>query len=272
MARELARLADALRRVDRAFRVRPEAFAAFGSLACAVSASVVAGAILTGGCGPRGTGLGASSLPATPDNKPTSSVGTAVASAPGPEGHKPAGGRSVHVTLYHLAAQQCPDPAQVALPRCGGGSITTVSNAFLKSVRMQGSAKLCDGRVVGVQKLSPLCFVVVGDGFPWGMTASGRPATPFRSIAVDPKVFALGHWYYVQELDGLSLPGPAAGKRHDGCVHADDVGGAVKGDLVDWFVGPHDAVKALGETVTKLNASSFHVVEADGYCAKVAPL
>lgn len=260
----LVRLGECVRSLDRRLRVQPGAFAAMGSLACAISAAVVAGAVLTGGCGPRATGIGASSLPASPTTAPPT-----MTAAPVTAGPKPTGGRLIHVTLYHLAAQHCPDPAQVSLPACGGGSIATVSHGFLKSVKMQGSAKLCDGRVVGVRKLSPLCFVVVPEGFPWGMTASGRAATPFRSIAVDPKVFPLGHWYYVRELDGLSLPPPAESKVHDGCVHADDVGGAVKNELVDLFVGPHDAVKALGDRV---NNGSFHMVEADAYCGHVGAL
>jgi 3D (Asp-Asp-Asp) domain-containing protein len=120
-----------------------------------------------------------------------------------------------------------------------------VSSAFKKSAAMQGTSKLCDGRVVGVQKTNPLCFVVVAPQFPWGMTASGRPATPFRSIAVDPSVFPLGRWYYVAALDGLTLPAPHAGAKHDGCVRADDTGGAVKGNDVDLFVGPKDAMTPL---------------------------
>lgn len=252
---------DLLRRFDRRFQVRPESFAALGSFACAIAATLVSSAIFAGGCGPRATGVGASSLPpATPPTSalsPTAAVSTAVP--------KPVGGRLVHVTLYHLASQPCPDAPQVALPRCGGGAIASVSAGFLKSVRMQGSARLCDGRVVGVQKLSPLCFVVVAEGFPWGVTASGRAATPFRSIAVDPKVLPLGHWYYVRELDGATLPPPAEGQVHDGCVHADDVGGAVKGDHVDWFVGDKTAVPPLRGLV---EGRELHIVEADAFCGR----
>ena len=173
------------------------------------------------------------------------------------------------MTLYHIAAQKCPDPGQVPLPRCGGGSIAMVSLGFKKSAAMQGSAKLCDGRVVGVQKVNPLCFVVVGAEFPWGITASGRPATPFRSLAVDPKTFAMGRWYYVPELDGVILPAPAAGKVHDGCVRADDVGGAVKNEMVDFFVGEHSAVDVLKG---KLSEAVVHLADGESLCSKAGPL
>jgi 3D (Asp-Asp-Asp) domain-containing protein len=256
----------ALRAADARFVLRPESVAALGSLCCAVSAAVVAGGILTGGCGPRATARPSSSLPAPESG--TANPEAPLASTAARD--KPKGsGRAVHMTLYHIAAQKCPDPGQVPLPRCGGGSIAMVSPGFKQSAAMQGSAKLCDGRVVGVQKVNPLCFVVVGAEFPWGITASGRPATPFRSIAIDRKSFVMGHWYYVPELDGLALPAPAAGKVHDGCVRADDVGGAVKGDMVDFFVGEHGAVDALKG---KLSEAMVHLVDGESYCQQPGPL
>lgn len=224
-------------------------------------AAVLLAGLSASGCGARGSARPAATVSGQ-------LPGSSAPEGPGPTTAAPTGGRTVRVTLYHLAAQPCPDAAQVALPRCGGGAIATVSSGFLKSAKMQGSAKLCDGRVVSVGKLHPVCFRVAAEGFPWGATASGRPAAPFRSIAVDPKVFKLGRWYYVRELDGLDLPPPAEGKKHDGCVRADDTGGAVKGELVDLFVGSRAAVTALGARLT-----SFHLADGDDYCAsKAGPL
>jgi len=223
-------------------------------------------ASLGSGCGPRSTrpasAVGISTL--SPEDPPPTTSPTTTNVIPAPTAKTPVtDARSIKLTLYYLAAQPCPDTPQIPLPRCGGGSIATVSQAFQKSLAMQGSAKLCDGRVVGVQKVNPLCFVVVAPDHPWGMTASGRSATPFRSIAVDPKVFPLGHWYYVPELDGVSLPAPQEGKMHDGCVHADDVGGAVKGEMVDLFVGAKSAVSLLGPTLT---TSPLRMTKGEGRC------
>lgn len=254
--RLLERALGAVRSVDRAFRIRPEALTAVGSVACAVAATSVGIGVLAGGCGARTTTMPATAAARNePEAEPTA--------GPPAKRPPPTGGPPSKMTLYYLAAQKCPDPAQVALPRCGGGSIATVSQHFKKSAALQGSAKLCDGRVVGVQKTNPLCFVVVPEGFPWGMTASGRPATPFRSISIDTKVFAMGHWYYIPELDGLKLPAPAAGKVHDGCVHADDVGGGVKGEHIDLFVGDHAAVEALKG---QLSMAQIHVADGTGHC------
>ncbi len=250
---------DAVRSADRALRIRPRTFGVAG----VVAAAGLGAGIVAGGCGAR-----TSTMPATAPHSQAQ-----VEDSPGPATtHKkpaPTGGRPAHMTLYYLAAQKCPDPGQVGLPRCGGGSIATVSQHFKKSAALQGSAKLCDGRVVGVQKTNPLCFVVVPETFPWGITASGRPATPFRSIAVDPKIYAMGKWYYVPELDGLQLPSPSSGKVHDGCVRADDVGGAVKGDTIDLFVGEHAAVESLK---VKLSEANVHLADGTAHCENAAPL
>lgn len=151
-------------------------------------------------------------------------------------------GRPIKMTMYHVATEPCPDPPQATIPRCGGGVLASVSHAFRKSVTMQGTGKLCDGRLIGVQKVNPLCFVVVDPKYPWGLTASGHPATPFRSIGVDPKDLPYGHWYYVRELDGVTLPFPDEGKKHDGCVRADDTGNGIGENHVDLFVGPKSAM------------------------------
>lgn len=263
--RLVTRVLDAVRAADRTVTIHPRVVATFGSVACAVAAATVGIAVLAGGCGARTTTMPATSGPhAEPGGESPKEGATAAPRKP-----PPTGGRSVRMTLYYLASQKCPDPGQVGLPRCGGGSIATVSNAFKKSAALQGSAKLCDGRVVGVRQTKPLCFVVVPDKFPWGMTASGRPASPFRSIAVDPKLFAMGRWYYVPELDGLPLPAPAAGKVHDGCVHADDVGGAVKGDTIDLFVGEHGAVESLK---AKLSEMTVHLADGSAHCENAGAL
>jgi 3D (Asp-Asp-Asp) domain-containing protein len=241
-----------------------------GSAGVVVAIASVLGVVaiaIGGGCGPR-----------SPARTKTAAIATPTAVAPlstsktaGPESpiERPAlAAAPVRITLYHLATQPCPDAPQVALPRCGGGAIARVSSAFLRSARMQGSARLCDGRVVNVHKLSPLCFAVVDETHVWGTTASGRPASPFRSIAVDPKRFAIGRWYYLPELAGVALPPPAEGKIHDGCVRADDVGAAIKGELIDLFVGTTQALDAMK---VRFSDVTVHLAEAGDRCDDPPP-
>jgi 3D (Asp-Asp-Asp) domain-containing protein len=54
-------------------------------------------------------------------------------------------------------------------------------------------------------------------------------------MAVDPAFVAIGSWVYFEELDGLVPPGET--EAHDGCLRADDTGGAITGNHFDFFSG-----------------------------------
>ena len=73
-----------------------------------------------------------------------------------------------------------------------------------------------------------------------GITASGRKATPYVSVAVDPDVIPLGADVLVDYGDG---------EIH--YMRADDVGGSIKGNHIDLCVGSHQEAIELGvKTVT----------------------
>lgn len=74
----------------------------------------------------------------------------------------------------------------------------------------------------------------------YGITASGRKATPYVSVAVDPDVIPLGSDVLVDYGDG---------EIH--YYRADDTGGSVKGNHIDLCVGSHQEAIELGvKTVT----------------------
>lgn len=74
----------------------------------------------------------------------------------------------------------------------------------------------------------------------YGITASGRKATPYVSVAVDPNVIPLGSDVLVDYGDG---------EIH--YYRADDIGGSVKGNHIDLCVGSHQEAIDLGvKTVT----------------------
>ena len=50
---------------------------------------------------------------------------------------------------------------------------------------------------------------------------------------MDRKLVPIGETLYAPELDGMVLPD---GSVHDGCLRADDTGGAIKHRLMDFFV------------------------------------
>ena len=119
--------------------------------------------------------------------------------------------------------------------------IAEVSREFAHQLRVQGTGKLKDGRVLNVWghcscETSP-CYKVIEHQ--WGTAGSGRPLQPFRTVAVDPKLIKLGSLLYVPLLEGRVMPGraPWGGFVHDGCVVADDTGGGIKGEQLDLFVG-----------------------------------
>jgi 3D (Asp-Asp-Asp) domain-containing protein len=119
--------------------------------------------------------------------------------------------------------------------------IAEVTREFAHQLKVQGTGKLKDGRVLNVWghcgcATSP-CFKVIEHQ--WGTAGSGRPLQPFRTVAVDPKLVKLGSLLYVPLLEGRVMPGraPFGGFVHDGCVVADDTGGGIKGHQIDFFVG-----------------------------------
>ncbi|MGE5593877.1 MAG: 3D domain-containing protein [Betaproteobacteria bacterium] len=65
----------------------------------------------------------------------------------------------------------------------------------------------------------------------FGITSSGVPATPERTIAVDPDVIPIGTWVYI---DGL------------GIFRAEDTGSAIKGNRIDIFMPTHEEALNFG--------------------------
>jgi 3D (Asp-Asp-Asp) domain-containing protein len=120
-------------------------------------------------------------------------------------------------------------------------AIAEVTRDFAYQLQLQGTGKLRDGRTLNIWgncncERSP-CFKVTRQQ--WGTGGSGRALTPFRTVAVDPKLIKLGSLLYVPLLEGRTMPGrpPWGGFVHDGCVVADDTGGGIKDEQLDLFVG-----------------------------------
>lgn len=135
------------------------------------------------------------------------------------------------------AAETAHEPVQDIYTR-DGVYFGTFPESFLRALRMEGSGLLFDGRVVN---FDGRCRYGVGTCYeqldpsthPYGRGAGRRPLVPFRSVAVDPRLIAIGEPLYVPELDGIRLPD---GTVHDGCVRADDTGSAIKHRKIDFFV------------------------------------
>lgn len=116
---------------------------------------------------------------------------------------------------------------------------------FAAAVRLEGSALMADGRVLSYAGKCDYGFGTCFDQLDTSVHPFGRGArhqrkaegrrnlTPFKSVAVDPRLIPIGEPIYVPELDGLPLPD---GSIHDGCVRGDDTGGGIKRRKMDFFV------------------------------------
>ena len=118
------------------------------------------------------------------------------------------------------------------------GFIGTYPEEFAWHLRMEGSGVLADGRVINYDGKCRwgygTCFHELDHRtHPFGRGAGQRPLVPFKSAAVDPRLIAIGEPLYIPEFDGMLLPD---GQRHDGCVRADDTGGRIKKQHMDFFV------------------------------------
>ncbi len=119
-----------------------------------------------------------------------------------------------------------------------GQFLATSTASFVAELKMEGAGWLSDGRVINwagrCRYGVGTCFRVLDPKrYPYGMGAMLRPLVPFRSVAVDRKLISIGETLYVPEFDGMRLPD---GSVHDGCLRADDVGGAIRRRKIDFYV------------------------------------
>lgn len=175
---------------------------------------------------------------------------------------------SFALTYYWLATEE-PDGTPVAttakLYDAACGVLATVSSRFAAEVATAGTGRLRDGRLLTVDgdctcPFSPCFRVEKTTG--WGVGASNRPLVPFRSLAVDRSVIPIGTHLWIEELAGVIVPGGYP-DLHDGCVVADDIGGKITGEHIDWFVGAQASYRALDHL---LHLAKVTVHDGGGRC------
>ncbi len=132
-----------------------------------------------------------------------------------------------------------------------GYYIGSFPSAFIYELKLEGSGILRDGRILNYDGDCNYgigtCFKTLTlDQHPLGAGVQGRPLEPFRSIAVDPRFIPIGATIYVPELVGVLMPD---GTRHDGCLRADDMGGAIKEHKIDFFVESYNNFKFIADNL-----------------------
>jgi len=176
---------------------------------------------------------------------------------------KPAVGARLgtYALTYYWVSTEADDPTAAATTTIYDKTcspLAKVSAQFASELATSGSGKLIDDRMITVDgecncKRSP-CFKVSDQ--PWGTGASNRPLVPFRSLAVDRTLIEIGTALWVEQLDGIDMPGTFP-TLHDGCVVADDVGGRITGERIDWFVARKPYYAELDHTLHLTNVSVF---------------
>jgi len=116
-----------------------------------------------------------------------------------------------------------------------GSLIAKVSASYKKGLDIEGTGRLRDGRVVnyagrGADK--SVRYLV--SKAPFGYGVGGCPLVPFKTIAIDKNVVPYGSTVRIKETVGMVLPD---GSKHDGLWKAEDTGGAIKNDRLDFFLG-----------------------------------
>lgn len=162
----------------------------------------------------------------------------------------------VKLTYYWITSQDDYAGADDTI-LCDGSAqtIATVPLAFANSLRLEGTGRLSDGRLLNVGSSCACpsgmttCYVVLDQTkFPFGLGVQSRPLRPYRSVAVDKAIIAIGTPLYVPAFDGLDTPGDY-GFLHDGCVIAEDVGGGIDGAHIDFFVAEKKNYQTLSSTI-----------------------
>lgn len=73
--------------------------------------------------------------------------------------------------------------------------------------------------------------------FPFGIGNKNNPLEPYVSIATDQSIIPFGSTVYIEAAVGSKYTVNGVEKVHNGYFRADDVGGAIKGNHIDVFIG-----------------------------------
>jgi 3D (Asp-Asp-Asp) domain-containing protein len=121
-----------------------------------------------------------------------------------------------------------------------GNVLARVSQKFWSAIRLEGTGKLLDGRVLNYKGRvempdgsREIRYVVCPPEAPYGYGYENRYAlVPFRSVAVDPRVVPIGSRVFIPKAVGIELPD---GSVHDGYFDAIDIGDAIQNKRIDMF-------------------------------------
>lgn len=131
-----------------------------------------------------------------------------------------------------------------------GKLIAAVSEKYYKSLLMEGTGRLTNGKVVNFKSRSKksdgtwdIRWRLCPSTAPYGYGLNDIPLEAFKSVAVDTSVIPLGSKIYIPAAKGAKLPN---GQRHDGYFTAVDIGDLIKSKKIDIFTAFGDRSDIFG--------------------------
>ncbi len=143
-------------------------------------------------------------------------------------------------TFYWVALEtRDGQPRNNALMDVNGRVIANVSSKFLKELRMEGTGRMLDGRIINfhVRVDNQIRWRFCPPSAPYGYGLEDYILKPFRSVAVDPEVIPIPSRVYIPAAKGTKLPD---GTIHDGFFEAIDIGQAIQNHRIDMFTAMGD--------------------------------
>lgn len=135
-----------------------------------------------------------------------------------------------------------------------GNEIGRFPKEFVRQLKIEGTGKLRDGRVINATGKGRFAFVDAA----FGMGVKGYHLIPFKSIAVDESIIPIGSKVFIREAVGAKLPD---GSIHDGIFYAHDVGSGIKGMHIDIFTGNGDRSEVLQKAgIMNLKKTKIYIV------------
>ncbi len=217
------------------------------------------------------------------------------------EGSRPGQKRelgSFFPTFYNIAEESFHEgaPSESLIEAGSNKLIARVTAGYRKELDIQGTGRLRDGRVLNVAtRVNGQWNYRVLDAGEYGHGILGHRIHPMRSVAVDFGYLCkaagfgfcedsiesirkklVGSLLYIPRLEGVRL---ASGAVHDGYVCAQDIGGAIREDRIDLFVGPSGAGNPylpdcrtrnafIDQGIESVNPTDWPTVEATGVDAE----
>ena len=165
-------------------------------------------------------------------------------------------------TFYWVALETSEQTKANKLLDVDGNLLATVGNKFLANLRMEGTGKLLDGRIINFHAKvgNEIRWRICPPSAPYGYGLLEYALKPFHSVAVDPNVVPIPSRVYIPAAKGAVLPD---GTIHDGYFEAVDIGDAIQNQRIDVFTSYGDQSQLFEHHgLTNMTATAvYRVVE-----------